>query len=926
MARVPYTGDFTAAPSTQVPDDYLRVDMPNLNLVGPQMEKVGAQLGQTGDMLAQHAVQMAQIDDETAANEQRNTFVNQLTDANEAYKSLTGKAAVDGYQAQKAKLNQIYQDNLNAMTNPMARQMFGEVASRYLDMHDDVAAQWAGDQRRVWVQQTAASSLDNMTAQANQFAGDPNKRATFDAGVVSQTQKTGQTLGWDPQTVQMRTRQAFSKAYAPAISQMSDTNPHGAQSLLQQEAPNMDPDTVAQLTPQIQAKVDRADGISKVKQIWQGVDGGTAPSGGTTAGTETSTWTNIARQESGGRQVDANGNTIVSTAGAIGYSQLEPDTAKRVAAEHGLPWNPGELNHDRDYNIMIGRALFGDLMKTYDGNPVLASAAYNAGEGRVNQWITQYGNPNSGAISNSAWAAQIPIDETRNYVKAVVPSQYLSQGASSATPSGSPAAAAAPPALGPMLQSIYSDPSMSDGAKAEAAKYATDRYRAYEQTKAASAQTLEGQLENGRAALLQGKDFTWNEGQIRSILPNRADTIIAGLNDDKALGLNLNALSAMSPDQIQQKTSELQAGLNDPNAPDYQERVRNMDTWNRAIATRNRMLLGNDADPAAYVANTSDPVKAAIATAHASPDDPMGAQNIGNAVIAEQTRLGIPPQMQHVLSRSQSQSMANDIIGSGENVQGKLQQLQQQYGNLWPKVFGDMVGLGKLPASYQSVAVLDPHNGSILARAINETSKSGKDWTSLLGNAGGKEVSSVLSDQVRNDPAVAKLEMSLSRSGASAQQINSVVGSIETLAYGKRFYENDQNAGPDAIKAFTDNYEFLPNGGARVPAKIADAVSQSAQGTLSQLTVDHVAVPSVYGQQGMPKQQEYVDWVKASPTWITSPKSDALWLMDPAGRIVRGKLGQPISVPFSGTVDLAAHTATAPVSLLHPSTWGGLIP
>jgi hypothetical protein len=54
----------------------------------------------------------------------------------------------------------------------------------------------------------------------------------------------------------------------------------------------------------------------------------------------------------------------------------------------------------------------------------------------------------------------------------------------------------------------------------------------------------------------------------------------------------------------------------------------------------------------------------------------------------------------------------------------------------------------------------------------------------------------------------------------------------------------------------------------------------------------------------MPKPQEYIDMLKAAPTWITGPKADQLLLVAPGGpggggRIALNANGQPISVPFS---------------------------
>ena len=58
------------------------------------------------------------------------------------------------------------------------------------------------------------------------------------------------------------------------------------------------------------------------------------------------------------------------------------------------------------------------------------------------------------------------------------------------------------------------------------------------------------------------------------------------------------------------------------------------------------------------------------------------------------------------------------------------------------------------------------------------------------------------------------------------------------------------------------------------------------------------AVPSIFGKPGQASPQEYVNTLRANPTWITSPKADALWLVDNGGRIVRDQAGKPVAVPF----------------------------
>lgn len=122
----------------------------------------------------------------------------------------------------------------------------------------------------------------------------------------------------------------------------------------------------------------------------------------------------IARQES---QFD---REAVSSAGARGLMQLMGPTAKQVAGQVGLPWEPGRLVTDPSYNIMLGSTYFAGLLRRYDGNHVLAVAAYNAGPGNVNRFIRANGDPRSPGVDVVDWIEAIPLSETRGYVQRVL--------------------------------------------------------------------------------------------------------------------------------------------------------------------------------------------------------------------------------------------------------------------------------------------------------------------------------------------------------------------------------------------------------------------------------------------------------------------------------------------------------------------------
>lgn len=131
----------------------------------------------------------------------------------------------------------------------------------------------------------------------------------------------------------------------------------------------------------------------------------------------------IMRQESGGRQFDRNGRPLTSSAGAVGIMQVMPETGKAAARRAGIPWDEKRFRTDAAYNEQIGTSELFRLYQKYDGNEVLAAAAYNAGEGRVDGmkgykgWLERFGDPRKGEISNEEFAARIPFDETRKYAQ-----------------------------------------------------------------------------------------------------------------------------------------------------------------------------------------------------------------------------------------------------------------------------------------------------------------------------------------------------------------------------------------------------------------------------------------------------------------------------------------------------------------------------
>jgi soluble lytic murein transglycosylase len=94
--------------------------------------------------------------------------------------------------------------------------------------------------------------------------------------------------------------------------------------------------------------------------------------------------------------------------------QLMPGTASEVARSLGLPRPTRARLFDPAVNIRLGSSYLAKMQRRFGGNPVLATAAYNAGPARVERWLPEQ------AMDADLWIATIPFRETRTYVRRVM--------------------------------------------------------------------------------------------------------------------------------------------------------------------------------------------------------------------------------------------------------------------------------------------------------------------------------------------------------------------------------------------------------------------------------------------------------------------------------------------------------------------------
>lgn len=122
------------------------------------------------------------------------------------------------------------------------------------------------------------------------------------------------------------------------------------------------------------------------------------------------------------RQESAYNPVVISPAGACGLMQLMPATAKETAQKIGLTsYKSTSQLTDPMMNVQLGSAYLEMMFNRFDNNRVLSSIAYNAGPGRVTQWL----NRSNGKLDVDEFVESIPFNETRSYVKNVLFYDYM---------------------------------------------------------------------------------------------------------------------------------------------------------------------------------------------------------------------------------------------------------------------------------------------------------------------------------------------------------------------------------------------------------------------------------------------------------------------------------------------------------------------
>jgi soluble lytic murein transglycosylase-like protein len=383
-----------------------------------EMQQAGQKLGQFGDMVAERAIAMQSENNEYEAKSLDLEFNQRAREIRQKYLDTSGIDAMNGLAGAEAEIAKLRQDTGRKASNNHVAMMFGQVAQARADSYLDQFGQHAATQRRGYLDatddaQVATALNDGALSWMRPVVADTHYNVGLNA-VYAKAERNGLS----GESTLFAVKQYRSSFYEALTAQAISQDPANAMAHLKRAQSMLSAEGYAKLYSAAKAQDDLNKASTSAQAIYNEALRGAFPQmmaitpDGRDAAVD-AVFTGLIAQESGG---DPN---AVSPKGAFGVAQLMPETAVETARKLGIEPTPDNLANPA-INEKLGKAYLREQLEAFDGNMVLALAAYNAGPGKVGEWLDKYGDPRTGVISSEEWARKIPYKETRAYIPDVL--------------------------------------------------------------------------------------------------------------------------------------------------------------------------------------------------------------------------------------------------------------------------------------------------------------------------------------------------------------------------------------------------------------------------------------------------------------------------------------------------------------------------
>ena len=416
-------------PLNQLPEqqvDALRVSYESANAplsafgggTARALQSFGNTLQDSSNVLAQRALQMQGEDNEYEAKALDIEFNTRARDIRQSFMDLSGKAAMDGYGTAEEQINKLREEIGKKATNEHVGKMFGQAALARSEDYLDQFSSHVATQRRGYLDSTDDAQV--MTAQndgAMSWMRPEVATQHYNVGLNAVYTKAERN-GLSGEATQFAVKQYQSGFYGALTAQAISQDPAHAMDHLKKYQSMLSADDYNKLYTAAKAQDDVNNATQMAGTVYMASIDAVTPRTGFVATDARgkavdAIFDGLVQQESAGNP------GAVSPKGAFGLAQLMPDTALEMAKKLGINPSPENLANP-EVNVKLGKAYLAEQLDAFDGNMVLALAAYNAGPGKVGEWIDAYGDPRTGQISSEEWARKIPYKETRDYIPGVM--------------------------------------------------------------------------------------------------------------------------------------------------------------------------------------------------------------------------------------------------------------------------------------------------------------------------------------------------------------------------------------------------------------------------------------------------------------------------------------------------------------------------
>lgn len=362
------------------------------------------ELGQQVAGLAGKLYQKSRDDADTAAlidaeSKLSDWKLSTMFDPEKGVYARKGRNALDITNQTLPQFEQQAEQLAAGLTNERQRARFKQIAASQRNSLSSELNRYEFGERQRFYDETDEASLNSAAKGATAYYQDPEQIAYYQNKGARVIAANGERKGLPREAIEQNVQNFNSGIAVSVVERMMADDPLKAQQYYATASGFMTPDDQLKVTRVLGTEVRKQMGSQIGTTLWEsgtlGIDALPAL---------------VIQAESGGDPM------AVSPKGARGLMQLMPDTAKEVAGELGIAYDEDRLTSDPQYNMALGTAYLNKMLGKYNGNAVLALAAYNAGPGSVDKWVKEYGDPRTGEIDTQEFIDKIPFGETRAYV------------------------------------------------------------------------------------------------------------------------------------------------------------------------------------------------------------------------------------------------------------------------------------------------------------------------------------------------------------------------------------------------------------------------------------------------------------------------------------------------------------------------------